>query len=149
MGNILIFRLMKFVRSIWFRPAAYALAAMAAILFTPLLAGLVPDSWAGAVNLESVETTLNILASSMLAVAIFALATMFSAFQAAAQAATPRARPLMTQDRTAQGAISTFVGAFLFSLLGLIGLTTNFYNEAEVLVLFVLSLLLVVIVSRH
>jgi len=146
MGNQLVFHLMRVVKSIWFRPAAYALAALAAILFTPVLAGLVPESWAGTVNLESVETTLNILASSMLAVAIFALATMFSAFQAAAQAATPRARPLMTQDRTAQGAISTFVGAFLFSLLGLIGLTTNLYNDAEILILFVLSLLLVAIV---
>lgn len=146
MGNQLVFHLMRVVKSIWFRPAAYALAALAAILFTPVLADLVPDSWAGTVNLESVETTLNILASSMLAVAIFALATMFSAFQAAAQAATPRARPLMTQDRTAQGAISTFVGAFLFSLLGLVGLTTNFYSDAEILVLFVLSLLLVAIV---
>lgn len=146
MGNILVFRAMKIVRSIWFRPAAYALAALATILFTPFLAQLVPDGWAGAVNLESVETTLNILASSMLAVAIFALATMFSAFQAAAQAATPRARPLMTQDRTAQSAISTFIGAFLFSLLGLVGLTTSLYTEAEILVLFALSLILVAIV---
>lgn len=146
MGNLVLFRLMKAVKSIWFRPAAYALAALAATLFTPFVAGYVPDSWAGSVNLDSVETTLNILASSMLAVAIFALATMFSAFQAATQAATPRARPLMTQDRTAQSAISTFIGAFLFSLLGLIGLTTNIYDDSEILVLFVLSLLLVAIV---
>ena len=117
-----LFLLKRMIRSIWFRPALYALASVLTIGLTPIVAVFIPENWTGWINDGAVEQTLEILASSLLAVAIFALATMFQAFQAAAQAATPRARPLMTEDRTAQTAVSTFIGAFLFSLLALIGL---------------------------
>ncbi|WP_394692789.1 DUF2254 domain-containing protein [Hyphobacterium sp.] len=140
---MLNFHLRRIWRSIWFRPAAYAIAAVLAVIATPTLGRLLPAEWVAAVEADALATTLNILASSMLAVAIFSLATMFSAFQAAANAATPRARPLMTEDRTAQSAISTFVGAFLFSLLGLIGVTSGLYADEGLLVLFGLTLLLV------
>lgn len=140
------FLLQRVVRSIWFRPALYALASVFTIALTPIAAIFVPESWSDWINAAAVEQVLEILASSLLAVAIFALATMFQAFQAAAQAATPRARPLMTQDRTAQTAVSTFIGAFLFSLLALIGLSTGLYAAADLPVLFALTVLLVCVV---
>lgn len=142
--NLFFFK--RIVRSIWFRPALYALASVFTIGLTPVAAIFIPDRWVGWINDGAIERTLEILASSLLAVAIFALATMFQAFQAAAQAATPRARPLMTQDRTAQTAVSTFIGAFLFSLLALIGLSTGLYAEADLPVLFALTILLVGVV---
>lgn len=138
-----LFLLKRIVRSIWFRPALYALASVLTIGLTPIVALFIPESWVGWINDGAVEQTLEILASSLLAVAIFALATMFQAFQAAAQAATPRARPLMTEDRTAQTAVSTFIGAFLFSLLALIGLSSGLYSNADLPVLFALTLILV------
>jgi uncharacterized membrane protein len=141
-----LFLLKQLVRSIWFRPALYALASVFTIGLTPIVALFIPENWIGWINDGAVEQTLEILASSLLAVAIFALATMFQAFQAAAQAATPRARPLMTEDRTAQTAVSTFIGAFLFSLLALIGLSTGLYAEADLPVLFALTLILVGVV---
>lgn len=141
-----LFFLRRLWRSIWFRPAIFSLASVLTIALTPLAARFIPSEWMGWIDDGAVERTLDILASSLLAVAIFALATMFQAFQAAAQAATPRARPLMTQDRTAQNAISTFVGAFLFSLLALIGLSSGLYAQADIPVLFVLTLLLVGVV---
>lgn len=140
------FLLKRLVRSIWFRPALYAFASVLTIGLTPIAAIFIPDAWVGWINDGAVERTLEILASSLLAVAIFALATMFQAFQAAAQAATPRARPLMTEDGTAQTAVSTFIGAFLFSLLALIGLSTGLYAEADLPVLFALTLTLVGVV---
>lgn len=141
-----LFLLKQMIRSIWFRPALYALASVLTIGLTPIVAIFIPENWVGWINDGAVEQTLEILASSLLAVAIFALATMFQAFQAAAQAATPRARPLMTEDRTAQTAVSTFIGAFLFSLLALIGLSTGLYSEADLPVLFALTLILVGVV---
>ena len=141
-----LFFLRRLVRSIWFRPAAYAVISVLAIGLTPLFSRVIPEEWSGWVKVEAVEQTLQILASSLLAVAIFALATMFSAFQAAAQAATPRARPLMTQDRTAQTAVSTFIGTFLFSLLALIGLASGFYADTDMPVVFTVTLTLVGVV---
>ncbi|WP_421788081.1 DUF2254 domain-containing protein [Hyphobacterium sp.] len=141
---MLSFHLRRIWQSIWFLPAVYAVAAVMAVVITPVIGQRLPSDWVELVEIDALAATLNILASSMLAVAIFSMATMFSAFQAAANSATPRARPLMTQDRTAQSAISTFVGAFLFSLLGLIGINSGLYGESGLLVLFVLTLLLVV-----
>ena len=134
-------------RSIWFRPALSALSAVAILAIAPLLGGIVPRPWAAWMTRDAVEKTLTILASSMPAVAIFSVATMFSALQAAAQSATPRARSLMTEDRSAQNAISTFIGAFLFSTVGLIGITTGFYDEVGQFIVFVLSLALIGLVT--
>lgn len=141
---MLTFHLRRIWQSIWFLPSLYAVAAVMAVGITPLIGRRLPSDWVELVEIDALAATLNILASSMLAVAIFSMATMFSAFQAAASSATPRARPLMTQDRTAQSAISTFVGAFLFSLLGLIGVNSGLYGDAGLLVLFALTLLLVI-----
>ncbi|MHA6287316.1 DUF2254 domain-containing protein [Maricaulis sp. CAU 1757] len=140
------FKLQRILSSIWLRPALFAFAAILVVLLTPALSRLIPQEWVGWVETKAVEQTLSILASSMLAVAIFSLATLFSAFEAAAQAATPRARALMTEDRTAQYAVSTFIGAFLFSILGLVGLNTYLYNEVGIHILFLLSLLVIGIV---
>jgi uncharacterized membrane protein len=139
-----LFKLKQVLRSIWFRPTAYAIAAILTVLITPVTSRFIPTEWVLAIDRQALTTSLNILASSMLAVAIFSLATMFSAFQAAAQSATPRARPLLSEDNTAQSAVSTFIGAFLFSLLALIGVTSGYYAEAGLLVVFVLTLLMVI-----
>ncbi len=101
---MLTFYLRRIWQSIWFLPAIYALAAVLAVGVAPVIGGYLPESWVALVEIDALAATLNILASSMLAVAIFSMATMFSAFQAAANSATPRARPLLTQDRTAQTA---------------------------------------------
>ncbi len=95
---------------------------------------------------EALETILSILASSMLAVAIFSLGTMVSSLEAAASAATPRARHLLTQDRTAQRAISTFIGAFIFSILGIIGLSTGIYDAQSAASIFIATILMIFIV---
>lgn len=139
-----IFKLRQVLRSIWFRPTAYVAAAILTVLITPLASRFIPPDWVALLDYQALTTALNILASSMLAVAIFSLATMFSAFQAAAQSATPRARPLLTEDNTAQSAVSTFIGAFLFSLLALIGVTSGYYSDAGLLLVFGLTLLMVV-----
>lgn len=133
-------------RSIWIRPAAYAVLAVLALAVTPLVQPLIPDSWLFKVEVEMVDRVLDILTSSMLAVAIFSLSTLVTQLNAAAQGATPRTRELLAEDRTAHNAISTFIGAFLFGVLGLIGLHLGLYDQTGLVVLFVLSLLLIALV---
>jgi uncharacterized membrane protein len=53
---------------------------------------------------------------------------------------------LLTQDRTAQRAISTFIGAFIFSILGIIGLSTGIYDAPSAACIFIATILMIIIV---
>lgn len=125
--------------SLWLRPAVYAGVAVATLVLAPMVARFVPDSLVELIGLDGVYDLLNALANTLLAVAIFSLGIMASSIQAAASAATPRARPLLMTDRTAQNAISTFIGGFIYSIVGIVGLSTSYYNDASRVILFLAS----------
>ena len=131
---------------LWFWTVAYALVGLATALVAVLLAPFIPDWISAEVGANAVEDILRILASSMLAVATFSLATMVSAFAASASTTTPRAAQLLVEDRTSQTAIATFIGAFLFSLVGLIALTTGLYGASGRLILFGMTIVVVLTV---
>lgn len=134
------------VRSIWFRPALFAFLAVLAVGLTPFVDLVVPAELVVEVEEQTVNRVLDILASSLLAVAIFSLSTMVGQLNAAAAAATPRTRGLLSEDRIAQTAISTFIGTFLFAMLGVIGIELHVYDQVGLLLIFVLSLALTAMV---
>ena len=90
----------RVLRSIWFRPAAYAAGAAFTVFLTPILDPFMPFEWEELISAQTNEAVLTILASSLLAVAIFSLSTMVSALQSASSSATPRARHI--PQRTAR-----------------------------------------------
>lgn len=110
------------------------------------LGGLVPAAWAQFLGNQAVDEILKILASSMLMVATFSLSTMVAAYSAASQGVTPRAARLLMEDRESLNALSIFLGAFIFSVVAIIALSTGFYEKAERFVLFVFTVLLVVVI---
>lgn len=128
--------LVRATRSLWFTPAIFAVIAVAVLGLAPWLGPFLPEGLIELVGLNGVYDLLSVLANTLLAVAIFSLGIMASSMQVAAGAATPRGRPLLMKDRTAQNAISTFIGGFIFSVVGIVGLSTNFYNDASRVVLF-------------
>jgi uncharacterized membrane protein len=140
------FHFARVVRSLWFRPAVYAAAALAVLLLAPAVAPLIPEGVKDAVGLDGVYDLLDVLASSLLAVSIFSLAILATSMQAAASASTPRARPLLLQDRTAQNAISTFIGGFIFAIVGIVGLSTEYYSDASRLLLFIVTCVVILAV---
>lgn len=83
---------------------------------------------------------------TMLAVATFALATMVNALSGASQATAPRAVRLFSEDRTAQASISAFVGASLFSIVGIIALSGGFFTASGRLILLTATIVVVVLV---
>jgi uncharacterized membrane protein len=89
------------------------------------------------INTDATDQVLEIMASSMLAVTTFSLSVSVAAFSAAAQSATPRATALLQQDPTTQNVLSTFLGAFLFSLVGLVALKAGYYTPSGEFVLFI------------
>jgi uncharacterized membrane protein len=78
----------------------------------------------------------------MLVIAIFAVASMLSAFSAASGTATPRSFQLVITDDVSQNALSVFIGAFIFSIVSTVALKNGYYGTAGHFILFVLTLFL-------
>ncbi len=105
------------------------------------LSGVLPK-----VNLESVESLLSIMASSMLVIATFAVGSMVAAYASASTGATPRSIPLVIADDVTQNALSAFIGAFIFSIVSLVAIQNDLFDSAGRFSIFVLTLLVFTIV---
>ncbi|MFN7103063.1 MAG: DUF2254 domain-containing protein [Pseudorhizobium sp.] len=138
--------LVRFLRRLWVRATLYCVfaivVALAAIWADPYMPSELPRQ----VGSKAVDSILTIIASSMLAVTTFSLTTLVSATSAAASNATPRATSLLLEDTTSQRALSTFLGSFLFSLVGLIALNTELYGEGGRFILFIATLCVVALI---
>lgn len=141
-----LWTLRSLLRELWLRVAAFAVLAIVVAAIAPLLSPLMPDEWAEALGGDAVDDVLQILASSMLAVTTFSLSIAVNAFTAAASAATPRSTALLQQDTTTQTTLATFLGAFVYSIVAIIGLNAGYYDAGARLVLFVATILVVIIV---
>lgn len=102
---------------------------------------LVPE-----ISVDSIENLLNIMATSMLIIATFAVQSMVSAYASASRQATPRSFKLVVADDRSQNALSAFIGAFIFSIVSLIAVQNSYYNTAGRFTLFALTLLVFMIV---
>ena len=134
------------LRHIWVRVVAIALLAVVAAILAQALAVYIPQDWTDQVGATAVDEVLSILATSMLAVTTFSLSIAVSAFAAAASSATPRATALLQEDTTTQNVLATFLGAFLFSLVGIVALKAGYYSESGTLVMFVATVLVILLV---
>lgn len=122
--------MLQLSRTLWIRVALFCLLAVITALVATYLDPLVPPELSRRVGAGAVEDILHILASSMLAVTTFSLSVMVSAYSAAATSVTPRATALLMQDTTTQNVLATFIGTFVFSLVGIVALNTGFYGDA-------------------
>lgn len=133
-------------RQLWFTAGLYSLlgvvTALSALVFEPYL----PIALSTKIGADAVDRILGILASSMLAVTTFSIATMVSAYAAAATGATPRATRLLVEDRAAQSALATFLGAFLFSIVSIIALATGAYGASGRILLFFVTIAVVILI---
>lgn len=132
--------LRQLTRRIWVPIAAYGVVGLAAALVAAAVPPLLPADWKGLLAANSVSTILQILASSMLTVTTFSVSIMLSAFGSAASGATPRATPLLRADPVTQRVLATFMGAFIFSLVSIIGLESGLYQAEGRLLIFAVTL---------
>jgi uncharacterized membrane protein len=131
---------------LWVKPLLMALVSVALVFIAEFaddtgLKDLVPK-----VSKDSVIALLQILASSMLVIATFSVASMVSAYASAANTATPRSFVLVIADDASQNALSWFIGAFIFSVVALIAVKNSYYAPGGMFVLFVVTLLFFLIV---
>jgi uncharacterized membrane protein len=127
-------------RQLWWQAVAYgamgvvtAFVALGAETFFPW-----PIPWD--ISREAVASLLTVISSSMLAVTTFSLGAMTAAFGAVTSNVTPRATLLLMEDRVTHNVLSSFIGAFVFSIVSTIVLYTGSYGERGRAVLFVITI---------
>jgi uncharacterized membrane protein len=130
----------------WFRAALFCLFAVALALAGALISHSVSYEFAAKIGSKSVDNILNVLASSMLAVTTFSLTAMVSAYAGATSNITPRAVQLLIEDSTAQNALATFLGSFLFAIVGIIALSTGMYGETGRVILYGGTIVVIVVI---
>lgn len=133
-------------RRMWFRAALFCVFAVALALAGALMAPLIPYNFGTKIGAKSVDNILNTLAASMLAVTTFSLTAMVQAYSGATSNMTPRAVQLLIEDSTSQTALSTFLGSFLFAIVGIIALSTGFYGETGRVILYAGTIVVLVVI---
>ena len=136
----------RVIRQIWFRAGVISLLSVALAILAGIVIPYLPYTFDVDIGQRSVGTILQIMASSMLAVTTFSLTAMVSAYSSATQLATPRATQLMVSDPTSQNALSTFLGAFVFSMVGIVGLNTSAYGHDGRIILFAATVVIIMLV---
>lgn len=132
-----VFQLRK---RLWAKPLLYCAVAVGASFVARAadygsIGNLLPE-----IDPDTIQTLLTIISSSMLAVATFAVGSMLASYASASGSATPRAFALVLADDVSQTALSSFIGAFIFSIVSIVALKTGFYGRGGHFVLFVLTL---------
>ncbi|MBZ2168109.1 DUF2254 domain-containing protein [Marinobacter sp. F4216] len=131
---------------LWVRPLALCVLSVGAIFVARLADNLSFSSLAPEINLDSVESLLTVMASSMLVIATFAVGSMVAAYASASAGATPRSIPLVIADDVTQNALSAFIGAFIFSNVALVAVKSDLFQFAGLFSIFALTLLVFAIV---
>lgn len=136
----------QLTRRIWVRASFFSLLAIVTALIGVALSPYIPSDLPAKIGADAVDHILGIIASSMLTVTTFSLSVMVSAYSAATSNVTPRATQLVMEDSTTQNVLSTFVGSFLFSLVGIIVLSTGAYGAQGRVVLFVATIVVIILI---
>lgn len=132
---------------LWIKPLIVCVLSIGAVILANRmdmteLARFLPE-----ITKESTETLLKIMASSMLMMATFAVASMVAAYASASRSATPRSFPLMIGDDVSQNALSAFIGAFIYSVVALVAMMNGLYSgRGSRFILFSLTIFVLVII---
>ena len=139
-------QLVQLGRRLWVRTVAFAVLALFSALVAVLVQDYIPEALSDIIGAGAAENILNILATSMLTVTTFSLSVMVAAYSASSKDVSPRATRLLMEDSTTQNALATFVGSFLFSIVSIILLNTEVYNQRGRVVLFLATILVIVLI---
>ncbi|REJ77240.1 MAG: DUF2254 domain-containing protein [Acidobacteria bacterium] len=131
---------------LWFRPAVISLVVVGAVLLARVADGFGAPQWVPEVSQDTLVKLLTVLSGSMLVIATFAVGSMVAAYDAASRTATPRSFSLILADDVSQNALSAFIGAFIFSIVGLVAVENSYYGRGGRFTLFLLVLIVFAVV---
>ncbi|WP_103258489.1 DUF2254 domain-containing protein [Tabrizicola aquatica] len=127
-------------KTLWVRVSLFALFGVLVAGLASLSNRLFPGAMPFDISTDAIDSLLTIIASSMLAVTTFSVGALTAAYSSATSHGTARATQLLTEDRVVQTSLATFVGSFLFSIVGLIALKLSAYGPEGRAVLFAVTL---------
>lgn len=131
---------------LWVKPLAICLLSILGALAARLADSSDLGDYLPTITNEALLSLLSVMSASMLGVATFAVASMVAAYASASNAATPRSVTLVIADDVSQNALSTFIGAFIFSVVSLIGVKNDYFALAGRFTLFLLTLVVLALV---
>ncbi len=140
MINRLRFIWNRLKENLWIRPLAMIVFSVGLVFLVRLADSTNGRDWAPEITVDTIETMLSIMASSMLVIATFSVASMVSAYASASNNATPRSFPLIIADDVSQNALSTFIGTFIFSIVALTAVKNSYYEVAGRFAIFCLTI---------
>lgn len=115
--------------SLWVKPAIMGLAAVFWVILAYHIGPLVPGYILLDIKRDALINLFGILASTMLTVAIFSVTAMVSAYATISTTATPRATRIVMEDQSTQNSLTSFLSAFIYSLIGLVSLSIGKYYD--------------------
>lgn len=124
---------------LWVKPLFMCFLSILAVFIAKLADHYETGSYLLPISIESIETLLEIMSSSMLVIATFSVGSMVSAYASASTSATPRAFSIVVSDDVSKNALSRFIGSFIFSIVALTAIKNDFFQVSGLLVLFVLT----------
>lgn len=128
------------------RVAGIALLSFVAVLAAKLNGPVLPQSLGDLVGAGAVDRLLDIMASSMLAVTTFSLSVVVTVQRAISSQWTPRANRIQLEDGSSQLVLATFIGAFVYALTSIVLRSAAVFDERDILVLFVMTLVVLALV---
>jgi uncharacterized membrane protein len=142
MKSLAGFFLMRLRERLWLKPLAFCLFAVAAAFIAHLADFTDAGSLVPEIAPDIIEKLLSIMSASMLPIATFAVASMISAYNSASNSATPRVFPLIVADDVSKTALSSFIAAFIFSVVALIAVKSGLYGRVGNFTLFGMTLVM-------
>ena len=130
----------RFGEKLWIRPLLFSLLAVLAAAAASVADLFGYEDLVPRVDRDIVEKLLSIIAASMLGVATFAVGSMVSAYASVSSSATPRAFALVVSDDVSKTALSTFIAAFIFSVIALVAIKSDVYGRVGMFLLFLMTL---------
>ena len=146
MAVVLVRKAREVARKLWVRVILIAALSLVAAVAAKLFAHLIPDGFSQSIGADSLVGLLTIIANAMLAVTTFSLSVIVTIHRSASTQWTPRAHRVMLRDSPTQTVLATFIGAYIYSLASLILLSTPYFGEAGVVVLFGMTLLVILLI---
>jgi uncharacterized membrane protein len=140
------FILSRIAERLWVKPLLVCLLSIAIAFFAQLVDQFATIQKVPEVKTESIMMLLKVISASMLVMAVFAVGAMLAAYQSASNSATPRAFTLVVSDDVSQNALSTFIGAFIFSIVAQVALMNGYYEKAGSFILFIITVFVFVVV---
>ena len=136
MGNRIRFFINRIRQRLWVKPLVMSVLSAVTVFLVKMLDIDAAARFVPQVSQESIETLLTILSGSMLMIATFAVGSMVAAYASASNNATPRSFSLIISDDVSQNALSTFIGAFIYSVVALVAMENGYYDQTGRFVLF-------------